>query len=200
MPRDVFGNKLEALDTIRINDEVWITLLPHRDPPWQVEIQGMDRACVDRAEAHYRNMIQKVLTATERVSSTTNIILDESEGSKVQLSRLSTNEGWWPNKMHMIIPRLLVLPMDVGNFRQETMDPEKLTEIEEGIRHALEGVRFDKGSYDLAIRFGCLCLDKLEEKEVQEIMDSPQNNGKTYPLQAFKNGIEGKVSCVVKKW
>jgi hypothetical protein len=189
-PRDVFGNRLEALDAIRMDDEVWITLVASRDPPWQVEIRGLEMACVERAETHYRNLVQKVLTKTDVESSATNIILDEAEGSEVQLSTLSSLEEWWPDKTHQLVPRLLVSPMDAGSFRQETMHPEKLATVEQAIERALETIRFDTGSYDFAIRFGCLCLSGLENSEA----------GKVYPLRSFKKGIEGKVSCVMKKW
>jgi hypothetical protein len=39
-PRDVFKNKLEALDAIRTQNEVFITLLPTQNDVWQIEIQG----------------------------------------------------------------------------------------------------------------------------------------------------------------
>ncbi|KAI4686537.1 uncharacterized protein J4E84_005818 [Alternaria hordeiaustralica] len=39
-PRDVFDNKLEALNAIRTQNEVYITLLPTQNDVWQIEIQG----------------------------------------------------------------------------------------------------------------------------------------------------------------
>ncbi|KAI4707774.1 hypothetical protein J4E89_007402 [Alternaria sp. Ai002NY15] len=39
-PRDVFNNKLEALNAIRTQNEVYITLLPTQNDVWQIEIQG----------------------------------------------------------------------------------------------------------------------------------------------------------------
>jgi hypothetical protein len=39
-PRDVFRNKLEALDAIRTQNEVFVTLLAGHNDVWQIEIQG----------------------------------------------------------------------------------------------------------------------------------------------------------------
>lgn len=187
-PRDVFGNKLEALDSIRAEDEVWITLLPHQDPPWQAEIQGFEMTNVELAEAHYGNLVRKAQIRRAGGSSSTTIILDEAEGSEIQLHEA---DGWWPNRAYKIVPCLLISPIDgPGSFRSRPLHPLNITEIEQEFRRSLEAVRFEQGSFDLTIRFGSLCLDGLEAKEI----------GKNYPLASFKKSIEGKVSCKTKKW
>jgi hypothetical protein len=186
-PREVFGNKLEQLDPIRIQDEVFITLLLS-DPPWQVEISGYEPTHVEVGEEHYRNQIQKTINNLVFGKSTTNVILDETEGSQVVFQKA---EAWWPTR-NDVVPKLLTSLMDdAGGFRNNPPHPMQIAEIQDELQHVLEGIRFERGSYDLAIGFGCLCVSAGKEQLVL---------GEPVPLPSFARAIRGKISCAARKW
>lgn len=192
-PRDVFGSKLEQLDSIRTDDEVFINLLPHSSPPWQVEITGYNIQHAELAERHYKNLVEKIRTKQSFSSDTINIILDGNEGTKVLLQEADV---WWPNRTHKIAPRLLVsltlMDQPQGSFRKETLHPDQLHKIQCGIGNALNAVRFDQGSYDFTICFGCLTLSGMKDNEI----------GNEYSLSTFWNTINTSavIECHVKKW
>lgn len=191
-PRDVFGNKLEALDSIRVDDEVFIGLLPARNPPWQVEISGFHDDNVESGRRHYLNLVHKARLKNFLGSHTLNIILDGSEGNTIILQ---SPPGWWPNRSH-IVPHLEhssdLMGDPPGSFRNETLHPDQLARIQHRVERALETTRFHRGSYDLSIRLGALALKGLKAEEI----------GKRYPVPSFQRSIDsgGVVECQVNKW
>ncbi|CAO2650383.1 Nn.00g016750.m01.CDS01 [Neocucurbitaria sp. VM-36] len=190
-PRDVFGNKLEALDKLRIRDEVFITLLPNNNRLWQVEIVGFDISNVEVAREHYGTLIERVRADTFGLQHQLNMILDVREGIDVVLEQA---EHWWPNRNDMIVPRLRPSPMmyTSGSFRREGLHSTQLAMIQHAIQQALEAVRSKKGSYDFAVRLGCLALDSQKMPDDQV--------GKTFQTAEFLKAIDSRVDLVVKKW
>jgi hypothetical protein len=190
-PRDVFGNKLESLDSIRTDCEVFITLLINRDnlPPWQVEISGFNMGDVQTGAECYRNVIQKVMKQKFLGHEKVNMILDEIEGIDVLIQKAVE---WWPRKNFKIVPRLLPAPMsdEPGTFRSEGLHFTQLATIQHHIQRSIEAIRFERGSYDFAIRYGCLALSNFSLDEI----------GKKYSVIRFKNGINTVVGCHVLKW
>ncbi|KAF2267033.1 hypothetical protein CC78DRAFT_566447 [Lojkania enalia] len=189
-PTDIFGTKLEALDSIRKDDEVFISLLPHQNPPSKVVIEGYEMECVINAEQHYLNLAQKVLMNKLREfnSASVNIVLDQDEGDKVVINQ---TEDWWPVTKDLAIPRLLVSLMDEpGRFRRAGLPPKQLRRIQEEIRSVLDTIRFDRGFYDFTIRFGCVALSGLTKKDME----------KQYPVKAFLKNIDSRPLCQVKHW
>jgi hypothetical protein len=178
-PCDAFGNKLEQLDPIRTQDEVFITI--HSRRPWQIKIQGYEAAHVERAAKHYNNKVASIQRKFTGGSAATNIILDEGEGTEVSLQ---FSDNWWPNSPQ-IVPKLVTSLLESGGFRNRLVD---LEEIQEEIRDALEAIRYRAGSYDLAIRFGCL---SVAFKSLPRM---------SVPLSNFRNLIRGSVDCKVCKW
>lgn len=190
-PRDVFGNKLQKLNGLRMRDEVFITLLPNSNVLWQVEIMGFDINNVEVAVEHYQTMIKKVRADTLGLNSSLNIILDEGEGIEVAFEEAG---NWWPNHTDRVVPRLLPSPMmyDPGNFRRDGLHFTQLSAIQRSIEQALEVVRHTRGSYDFAVRLGCLVLSS---KKV-----SHDQIGKTRNKEEFSKAINSRVDIVVKKW
>ncbi|KAH9870555.1 hypothetical protein IAQ61_006031 [Plenodomus lingam] len=190
-PRDAFGNKLEALNDLRMRDEVFITLLPNRNGLWQVEIKGFENKNVETAEAHYRIMIDKVRADTLGMQHNLNLILDGTEGLDVLLEEA---EDWFPNRTDKIVPRLIHSPMmfQRGCFREDGLYPAQYAQIQRSIRQALEAVRRKKGSYDFAIRLGSLVLGS---KNV-----SADHIGKTFQRDDFLHAVNSRVDLLVKKW
>ncbi|KAF2002946.1 hypothetical protein P154DRAFT_487968 [Amniculicola lignicola CBS 123094] len=192
-PRDAFGNKLEVLDQIRTEEEVYITLLPNHAALWQVELQGYELARIDAAEMRYVNLIQKVYqkSISGDDNAITNIILDETEGLQVALT---VADDWWPSRVIKVVPRLIYSPVmnEPGSFRKDGLHHAQIRVIREAIRRSLEKVRFEKGSYEFSIRFGCLALKGLPEEEM----------GKAYPLTSFRKATDSgsAVECHVTKW
>jgi hypothetical protein len=178
-PRDAFGNKLELLDSIRVSDEVFITL--HSTRPWQVKIQGFEATHVEQAETHYKNKVRSIRTNLIGGSTATNIILDEAEGSEVLLRE---SEKWWPIPPE-IVPKLLTSLLDSGGFRNRPID---LGEAQEEIKCALEAIRHQQGSYDLSVRFGLVSVG---------FKTLPKT---TVPLSHFRNLVQGSVDCKIRKW
>ncbi|KAF2272100.1 uncharacterized protein EI97DRAFT_485524 [Westerdykella ornata] len=188
-PRDAFGNKLENLDVIRQSDEVFITLLPQGNPPWQVEIQGFAEANVQAAKEHYLNLVAKIEKKEFSQSETTNLILDEEEGTQVVFQPPPT---WWPASSG-IVPRLVTSLMDdAGEFRNRPLHAVRLTQVEDELLEALGSIRYEPGSYDFAIRLGCMALrggwnqDRVLRYGVA--------------LADLKRFMEGTVSCQTRKW
>ncbi|KAF2706849.1 hypothetical protein K504DRAFT_385688 [Pleomassaria siparia CBS 279.74] len=192
-PRDAFGNKLERLDSIRTDCEVYITLLTNHPgyPKWQVEISGYDAEHILAGEEHYRNVVQKICTQKFRGDDKANITLDQNEGNIVVLEPAAT---WWPRKALKIVPRLLPAPMsdDPGTFRRTELHWSQFQMIEDHIRQSLEDVRYERGSYDFTIRYGCIALSKSENAEIKV--------GEQYAMEQFRMGINGKIGCHIAKW
>jgi hypothetical protein len=144
------------------------------------------------AAEHYGNLVQKVLLKELTGSNVVNIILHESEGSHLVLKH---SEDWWPRGQNGIAPEVVPqLPVSLidgaGQFRDESLHPMQFEEIEQEIRRSLSVVRLEPGTYDFSIRLGCLYLENLDDPRL----------GAPLPLPSFKKAIQGKVSCLTKKW
>jgi len=191
-PRDVFGNKLEGLDGLRMQDEVFINPdLKNQNGRWQLEIVGYDLAGVEVAEDHLNTMIEKVRVDAVGVQNMLNVILDQREGMAVELQR---GEAWWPNCADTVIPRLLPSPMmdEPGSFRQDGIDRGQLAIIQESIKLALDSVRHRKGAYDFVVRLGCVALSSKQVKD--------DKIGEKYPTDKFLKMVNEKFEVDVKKW
>jgi hypothetical protein len=185
-PRDAFNNKLEALNIIRITDEVYITLLRGQD--WKVEIQGFEKAKVDAAEEHYRNMIKKITMRRTGTSIPVIAILDEAEGTNVILSK---PQAWWPLLDGQYVPHLKTCLMDdPGRFRHRLPHPLIIKDVEDEICRAIEAIRYEPGAYDFAIRLGCICLTGLRNPPL----------GVEQSVVSFKRAIQGIATCVTRRW
>lgn len=175
------------MDDIRKRDRVFITQLPDH----QIEILGYDINNVDRAEAHYKTMIARIMTEKCSLQQATHMILDVREGIDVALERA---EEWWPACADVVVPRLLPSPMmdPPGSFREDGLHDTQLVEIRDPIKRALEVVRHKKGSYDFAVRLGCIALDsrKIAEERI----------GKHVSKDKFLRDIKDAVDLMPKKW
>lgn len=190
-PRDVFGNKLQSLDFIRTGCEVYITLLPDQAnlPRWQVEICGYNMEHVLAGEDAYKSVIKKIHTQKFLSPEKITLILDENEGFHVLLKEA---EHWWPQKAFGIVPRLISTPMadDPGTFRTTPLHFTKLASLQNQIERYLKAIQFEKGSYDLSIRYGCLALGGLANSEIR----------KQYGMNQFIKGLNTTVDCHVNQW
>jgi hypothetical protein len=190
-PRDVFGNKLERLDALRTQDEVWINPLRSNVSQWQIKIVGYEISDVEVAREHLDTMIAQVCADVSGVQDAHTIILDEREGIEVELQQ---DEEWWPNHTDRVVPRLLASGMmDVsGSFRQEGLHRTQLSGVRTAIKHALNKVRGRKGVYDFVVRLGCLALNS------QKVSDD--RIGETFKKDTFMKEIHGSIGLDVKKW
>jgi hypothetical protein len=186
----VFGNKLERLDGLRMQDKVYISLLPNNGQ-WQLEIAGYEAEDVATAGEHLRTMIKKVRADAVGVHHTLNIILDEREGIDVELQPA---EAWWPNHADRVVPRLLPSAMmnEPGSFREDGIDYIQLSVLQKKIKVALNHVRQRRGAYDFVVRLGSLALSS-KHVGVDKI-------GQTYTKDKFLKGIDEKIELDVKKW
>ncbi|KAF2739947.1 hypothetical protein EJ04DRAFT_604586 [Polyplosphaeria fusca] len=188
----LFGHKLEHLDSIRVEEEVFISLSGNKDRPWELEIQGYDARHVEQGAQRYRTMIEKVrirkLGGLD--ANTVNIVLDAGEGDQIQLQR---PDDWWPTKGG-IVPRLIYNnTMDPpGSFRYHSRSySDEVASVLTSVCRTLDTLRFEQGSYDFAVRLGCVGLEGLSENEVN----------KKYPLKAFLKSIDSDiVSPKIKDW
>jgi hypothetical protein len=189
-PRDVFSNKLEALDAIRTRDEVYINLLGNKSGDWQIEIQAPEIANLEAAEEHLKNMIEKVKAEEMGLYNTVSVVLDDQEGMEVIFKR---TDAWWP-KTDRVVPRLLPNEMmdPPGSFRGEGLHPVQLSKIQRSFQLALEAVRHRKGAYDLAIRLGCLSLRSKQFKDA--------DIGKKHKKEAFLRSIHGSLELGIERW
>jgi hypothetical protein len=190
-PRDVFGNKLERLDALRMQDEVWITLLRSNAGQWQIEIAGYEVADVEAAREHLDTMIVQVGADVSGIQDAHTIILDEREGIEVELQQ---DEEWWPNHTDRVVPRLLASGMmdEPGCFRQEGLHVTQLCNLRAAIKQALDNVRGKKGVYDFAVRLGSLALNS------QKVSDD--RVGETFKKETFLKEVHGSIGLDVKKW
>jgi hypothetical protein len=191
LPRDVFGNKLEALDAIRMQNEVFIALLPAIGETWRIKIAALELINIEAAEAHLQTMIDKVKAESMGSQHDLNMILDDQEGMEV---RLEEAEDWWPNRHDRVVPRLLPSGMmeEPGSFRAEFLHHTQLSTIQRSFQLALEAVRHKKGAYDLAIRLGCVAMSSKHIKD--------EDIGKVYKKEVFQKSIDGPIGLDVKKW
>ncbi|KAF2120625.1 hypothetical protein BDV96DRAFT_485191 [Lophiotrema nucula] len=194
-PPVTFGNRLEGLDSIRMEDEVWIRFSPASQSPWQIEICGYDMANIERAENHYLTLIEKI-RASRTSAAVINIVLDREEGNEIILSQ---SEPWWPSGSQTtleLVPRLIHPPMndELGSFRRKPISSAHLSAIQREISCSLETIKFERGSYDFSIRFGCVALhgSGISTKDI----------GKTYPVKSLLHSIDSGnvISGQVKKW
>ncbi|KAA8625044.1 hypothetical protein TUN199_02461 [Pyrenophora tritici-repentis] len=193
-PRDIFKNKLEALDAIRTNNDVYIILSPGPGKVWEIEILGEDIDKVVTAEAQVQTVIEKIQTDAAGFQHTFNIILDDREGLTIILEEA---EPWWPKRHDRLVPRVpRLLPhplMDIpGAFRQDFLHYTQLEKLQSSFKASLEAVRYRKGSYDMAIRLGCLALSSKRAAGITP--------GTTVEKENFQRGIEGIFQLEVKRW
>jgi hypothetical protein len=79
-----------------------------------------------------------------------------------------------------------------GSYRGEIMHFTQLSKIQRSFQLALEAVRHKKGSYDMAIRLGCLALNSRHIKE--------DKIGQKFPKEIFLKSINGPIGLEIKKW
>jgi hypothetical protein len=174
-----------------MRDKVWMTLLLNRNNTWQVEIQGFHIENVEEAEVHFQTLIARVQVENLGIQNKLNMILDETEGTMVALQRA---DEWWPDQSNSIVPRLLPwsTTKDSSTFRQEGLHSVQLSTIQHSIKLALELVRHKKGSYDFAVRMGCIALSPKQFQEDQV--------GKTYKKQEFMKAVNSRAEIIRKEW
>lgn len=136
-------------------------------------------------------MIERVRADAFGLQYALNMILDEGEGIEVVLEQA---EYWWPNRNDRIVPRLRPSPMtdEPGSFRREGLHSTQLAKIQHEFQKSLEAIRCKKGSYDFAVRLGCLALGS------QKVPDD--QIGKTFQKGEFLRATNSRVDLVVKKW
>ncbi|KAJ4296553.1 hypothetical protein N0V90_006598 [Kalmusia sp. IMI 367209] len=187
MPKDVFGVRLEALDPIRMDDEVFIQLVGLS----KFEIRGATMTHVDLAEQHLLTAIEKSRIKLFNPTYQLCMMLDEREGIEVLFEKADT---WWPNSTsHCIAPRLLPCGImdEPGEFRQDILHPKHQGIIQRDFRRALDTIRYEKGYYDLSIRFGCLALRMPNPNKLL---------GTKHKKEEFLRTINSLTECVVKDW
>jgi hypothetical protein len=190
-PRDVFGNKLERLDTLRMQDNVWMTLAQNDIGKWQIKISGYAIFHVEAARDHLNTLLEQVYADTSSVEHACNLILDEREGIYVELQQ---HETWWPNHDSRVVPRLLSSTMmdDPGSFRDDGLPTTQLASIQTAIKLALDKVRGRKGVYDFSVRLGSLAFSSKHMSE--------DKIGQRFKKEAFLKDINGHIEMDVKKW
>lgn len=192
LPKDVFGLKLEALDGIRLDEEVYITNSTSK--AWAVIIAGYTEAGVEVAAVRYRQLIEKICNQTFNVLVHLNLLLDESEGSEVVLQEAP---GWWPHRHHRIVPRLIndSLLGVAGEYRDGApLHDTQLVVFQESVKLFLESIRFEKDYYDFGIRYGSFVLHSSKR------MKPEKEIGKTYPKNLFFKDISRENECETKRW
>ncbi|KAH7130642.1 hypothetical protein B0J11DRAFT_602983 [Dendryphion nanum] len=198
-PRDVFRNKLEGLDHIRFLDEVFINILPqHPEGPNTVSIRGYGEKNVRDAERHYENLMKKVCLQKAFGATAVNIVLDGAEGENVILEAVPR---WWPLiQANTACPHLKLRPsgdltkFDLGSFpgsfRDEGLGPGQLRIIQQAIEAYFETVRYERGSFNFTVRYGCLNLLQVPEDKL----------GKSWTLNEFRRHIDNNKHCLTRKW
>lgn len=174
-----------------MRDRVWIDLLPVKRDTWAVEIQGHDAKTVQEAEKHFYTLMSRVQSETMGTQEKLNIILDETEGQDVALVRA---DRWWPDQSDVIVPRLLPSPTtnESQNFRQGDLRFEHLSALQLAIELALGHVRHQKGSYDFAVRMGCIALSRNQFREEQI--------GEKYSKEVFKQATKTQAEIIRNEW
>lgn len=160
----------------------------------QLEICGADINNARSAEHHIKVLLQKVqLTHNNKVVYPKYFILDtrEDSGRGVLYEKAET---WWPNcTAHPIIPRIFRCAMtssEPGDHGQD-LQLEQHYEIQNEIQRALDIARYEKGTYELSIRLGCLAMK-------QPVSDASVK----HDLDKFLVGITNKreLDFVIEHW
>jgi hypothetical protein len=187
-PREVFGGKLEGLDKLRMQDEVWMNLVRSDTGLWQIEIIGYEAGDVEAAREHLETLVKQAHADHSGVQVAHNIIIDDREGIDVELQQ---DGEWWPFHADTVVPRLLTsgIMNEPGSFRQEGLDSGQISGIRQALQSALDNVRGRKGAYDFAVRLGSLALSSTKLK-----ME------KTVKKETFLKAIQGPIDLEVKKW
>ncbi|KAH7414266.1 hypothetical protein DE146DRAFT_29117 [Phaeosphaeria sp. MPI-PUGE-AT-0046c] len=193
-PRDVFGNKLERLDTLRMQDKVWF--VPSQDrisANWKITIAGHGQTHVELAMDHLVAHLNQVRSETSGLGHTCNVLLDFEEGINIKLQR---TDDWWPNHTDPVVPRLLPSPLmnAPGTFRHSEagLPSVYLSTVQTAIKVVLERVRGRKGSYDFAVRLGLIAI---KAKHVSE-----DKIGQTFDKNIFLKDIDRKIELDFKRW
>jgi hypothetical protein len=79
-----------------------------------------------------------------------------------------------------------------GAFRQEGLHSKQLATVQHSIELALECVRHQKGSYDFAVRMGCIALSRKQFRE--------DHIGKIYQKEEFVKATKTKAEIVRNEW
>lgn len=162
MPRDVLGYNLEVLDTIRMDDEVFITLTGGGAQPPALLIQGFALEHVKAAEGHLHNLIKKV-EGNFFDFEPAYICLDESKGTQVALRKPAPTD--FPQVGEELIPIFqLSTTQRETNLTKAALDrfltPEKLAQLQYQLAMSLESIRYKRASCDLTIRLGSFTLTR----------------------------------------
>jgi len=187
-PKEKLGPKLQMLDPIRMEHEVYI---------WPAGTQefiigGQDIENVHRAKERCRNLIDKICIETFKAPNDACFILDRDRGDVVVLEKA---EGWWPYRYFLwITPRLLPDPsQDVRSRSQNDnyLHPTQLSFIQTVLINALDKVGYEQGNYDLSIYLGCVALLRPDKTMV----------GMMHSKNKFKEAIaERHLACQTNKW
>jgi hypothetical protein len=159
----------------------------------QLEIRGSDIKRARSAEQHVNVLIEKVqLMFNNKVVYPKYMILDRREGTEEGVI-YERADRWWPDDgRHPIAPRLLPCGMtSSGPGEYWDLQLSQHCDIQNEIQRALDIARYEKGSYDLSIRLGCLAL-----------RDDVSSIGTKRSQKDFLSDIINKkgLDCVVKHW
>ena len=128
--------------------------------------------------------------------SVLNIVFDKDEGNEI---RLGKGEPWWPRASPSyleLVPRLVHLPTTEKQetFRNKTLDSMDVAAVQRELSRSMENIKYQRGCYNLSIRFGCIALSG-RGATVKDI-------GKKHPVKALLNAIDSGVviSMQVKRW
>lgn len=154
-------------------------------------MQAYDTANLAAAEEHLNTMIEKVKNEEMGSHSSLTMVLDDQEGIDVIFERAGS---WWPKFEDPVVPRLLPSAMMnlPGSFREEPPHPMELSRIQHSFQVALESVKHRKGTYDLAIRLGCLAI---RSKHIGD-----ENIGTKHDKELFLKSIDTSIFLDNKRW
>jgi len=174
-----------------MEDEVYITLYAERGQKLAIKFQGHDSNHIMSAYEHYINLINKVKGKCYECEPTY-IILDEPEGTKVVLEPPCESA---PVQVGLQ-PRLvvdLVMKGSRRSFYEQSLSPLHLAKVQHELRCALESIRFQRGFFDMNIRFGGFLVKTKDDVEhAGDVSDLP-----TF-LRSINTGIILKPQ--VNKW
>ncbi|KAF2019000.1 hypothetical protein BU24DRAFT_326190, partial [Aaosphaeria arxii CBS 175.79] len=188
-PQICFGNKLDSLNPIRVNDEVWISCRSVPPGRFAIDIQGFEQEHVEIAQEHFENMVANARSRQLMGLMILNVILDSKEGTEVILEDPAA-QAWWPSKDGKVVPRLLTTPLDMGDFRTTVLHPMQIVEIQKFVHQSLTLIRCQRGTYSMKINFGCVALGGEKLPAI----------GTKHPLASFVKGINGPAEVMPKKW
>ncbi|CAI6238966.1 unnamed protein product [Periconia digitata] len=187
LPKDVFGTKLEGLDDIRLDEEVWIT--PCKQPLWAVQFQSFSEAHVVAAMERYTRLILKIQNQSYGNLESLNLVLDAHEGGQVFLHEAP---GWSPDRLNTITPRII---KDALLAEPETIDDsDDITRIQKALRISLDAIIYDRAHYDFSIRHGLFVLRSSNK------MNPKIEIGKTYSTEQCIKFLKETEACDTKRW